>query len=81
MIVKKYQIKGMHCMGCVKKVQQAFISHSQISEANVNLEKSSVMLKMINMLQFDEFNEMIDLGGLRDQEDAYIRYAADFMAK
>ena len=34
-----------------------------------------------NMLQFDEFNEMIDLGGLRDQEDAYIRYAADFMAK
>ena len=35
----------------------------------------------LNMLQFDEFNEMIDLGGLRDQEDAYIRYAADFMAK
>jgi hypothetical protein len=24
---------------------------------------------------------MIDLGGLRDQEEAYIRYAADFMAK
>ena len=35
----------------------------------------------LNMLQFDEFNEMIDLGGLRDQEEAYIRYAADFMAK
>ena len=35
----------------------------------------------LNMLQFDEFNEMIDLGGLRDQEDAYIQYAADFMAK
>ena len=34
-----------------------------------------------NMLQFDEFNEMIDLKGLRDQEDAYLRYAADLMAK
>ena len=37
MIVKTYQINGMHCMGCVKKVQQAFVSHNHISEANVNL--------------------------------------------
>ena len=59
MIVKTYQIKGMHCMGCVKKVQQVFISNSQISEANVNLEKSSVMLKMINMLQFDELTSLL----------------------
>ena len=54
MIVKTYQINGMHCMGCVKKVQKAFVSHNHISEANVNLEKSSVKLKMIKMLQLDE---------------------------
>ena len=34
-----------------------------------------------NMLQFDEFNEMIDLRGQRNQEEAYLEYAADFMAK
>ena len=33
------------------------------------------------MLQFDEFNEMIDLRGLRDQEDVYSKYAKDFMGK
>ena len=59
MIVKTYLINGMHCKGCVKKVQQAFISHNQISEANVNLEKSSVKLKMIKMLQFDELTSII----------------------
>ena len=39
MIVKTYQINGMHCMGCVNKVQKAFISHNHISEADVNLRK------------------------------------------
>ena len=59
MIVKTYQIIGMHCMGCVKKVQQAFISHNHISECDVNLEKSSVKLKMINMLQLDEVTSLL----------------------
>ena len=59
MIVKTYQINGMHCMGCVKKVQQAFVSHNHISEANVNLEKSSVKLKMIKMLQLDEVTSIL----------------------
>ncbi len=35
----------------------------------------------LNMLQFDEFNEMIDLRGLRDQEDVYTQYAHNFMEK
>ncbi len=34
-----------------------------------------------NMLQFDEFNEMIDLKGLRDQEENYLTYAAEIMQK
>ena len=34
-----------------------------------------------NMLQFDEFNEMIDLKGLRDQEESYLKYGADILAK
>ena len=59
MIVKTYQINGMHCMGCVKKVQQAFINHNHISEAIVNLEKSSVKLRMINMLQLDEVTSIL----------------------
>ena len=46
MIVKTYQINGMHCMGCVNKVQKAFISHNHISEADVNLKNASVKLQM-----------------------------------
>jgi methylisocitrate lyase len=34
-----------------------------------------------NMLQFNEFNELIDLKGLRDQEKSYLNYATDHTAK
>ena len=54
MIVKTYQINGMHCMGCVNKVHKAFISHDYISEADVNLEKSRVKLNMTDLLQLQE---------------------------
>ena len=59
MIVKTYQINGMHCMGCVNKVQKAFISHNHISEADVNLKNSSVKLQMISKLQLDELVDIL----------------------
>jgi len=33
-----------------------------------------------DMLQFDEFNEIIDLQGLREREESYLTYAADLSA-
>ena len=59
MIVKTYQINGMHCMGCVNKVQKAFISHNHITEADVNLKNASVKLKMTNKLQLDELMDVL----------------------
>ena len=59
MIVKTYQINGMHCMGCVNKVQKAFISHNHISEADVNLKNASVKLQMTNKLQLDELMDVL----------------------
>ena len=59
MIVKTYQINGMHCMGCVSKVQKAFVSHDYISEADVNLEKSRVKLNMIDLLQLQEIKSLL----------------------
>ena len=59
MIVKTYQINGMHCMGCVNKVQKAFVSHDYISEADVNLEKSRVKLNMIDLLQLQEIKSLL----------------------
>ena len=59
MIVKTYQINGMHCMGCVNKVQKAFISHNHISEADVNLKNASVKLQMTSKLQLDELMDVL----------------------
>ena len=59
MIVKTYQINGMHCMGCVNKVHKAFISHDNISEADVNLEKSRVKLNMTDLLQLQEIKSLL----------------------
>ena len=59
MIVKMYQINGMHCMGCVNKVQKALVSHDYISEADVNLEKSRVKLNMIDLLQLHEIKSLL----------------------
>ena len=59
MIVKTYQINGMHCMGCVNKVHQALVSHDYISEADVNLEKSRVKLNMTDLLQLQEIKSII----------------------
>ena len=59
MIVKTYQINGMHCMGCVNKVQKAFISLNHISEADVNLKNSSVKLQMTSKLQLDELMDVL----------------------
>ena len=60
MIVKMYQINGMHCMGCVSKVEKAFLSHNQIVEADVNLEKSRVKLNMIDLLQLHEIKSILE---------------------
>ena len=60
MIVKTYQINGMHCMGCVSKVEKAFLSHNQIVEADVNLEKSRVKLNMIDLLQLHEIKLILE---------------------
>ena len=59
MILKTYQIKGMHCMGCVNKVHQALVSHDYISEADVNLEKSRVKLNMTDLLQLQEIKSIL----------------------
>ena len=59
MIVKTYQINGMHCMGCVNKVHKAFISHDHISKADVNLEKSRVKLNMSDLLQLQEIKSLL----------------------
>ena len=59
MIVKTYQINGMHCMGCVNKVHQALVSHDYISEADVNLEKSRVKLNMTDLLQLQEIKSSL----------------------
>ena len=59
MIVKTYQIIGMHCMGCVNKVQKAFVSHDHISEADVNLKSSIVKLQMKNKLQLNELMDIL----------------------
>lgn len=59
MIVKTYQINGMHCMGCVNKVHQALVSHDYISEADVNLEKSRVKLNMTDLLQLQEIKSLL----------------------
>ena len=59
MIVKTYQINGMHCMGCVNKVHQALVSHDYISEADVNLEKSRVKLNMTDLLQLQEIKSIL----------------------
>ena len=59
MILKTYQIMGMHCMGCVNKVHQALVSHDYISEADVNLEKSRVKLNMTDLLQLQEIKSIL----------------------
>ena len=59
MIVKTYQINGMHCMGCVNKVHQAFVSDDHITEADVNLEKSRVKLNMTDLLQLHEIKSLL----------------------
>ena len=59
MILKTYQIMGMHCMGCVNKVHQALVSHDYISEADVNLEKSRVKLNMTDLLQLHEIKSLL----------------------
>ena len=46
-------------MGCVIKVQKAFISHDHISEADVNLEKSRVKLNMTDLLQLQEIKSLL----------------------
>ena len=59
MIVKTYQIKGMHCMGCVNKVHKAFVNNDHITEADVNLEKSRVKLNMTDLLQLHEIKSLL----------------------
>ena len=59
MILKTYQIMGMHCTGCVNKVHQALVSHDYISEADVNLEKSRVKLNMTDLLQLQEIKSIL----------------------
>ena len=47
-------------MGCVNKVGKAFLSHNQIVEADVNLEKSRVKLNMIDLLQLHEIKSILE---------------------
>ena len=57
MIVKTYQINGMHLRMC-KQSKKAFISHNHISK-DVNLKNASVKLQMTNKLQLDELMDVL----------------------
>ena len=54
----RISIEGMHCMGCVNRVERALISKHGVTEARVNLAKAEATI------EYD--SSEIDLEGLKE---------------
>ena len=62
-IKKTLTIEGLHCNGCAKRVENAFLKLKQVKEITVSYETGIAKLSLKKDLTHDEINQVIeDLG-------------------
>ena len=62
-IDKTLTIEGLHCNGCAKRVENAFLKLKQVKEITVSYETGIAKLSLKKDLRHDEINQGIeDLG-------------------
>ncbi|MEX0791615.1 MAG: heavy-metal-associated domain-containing protein [Pirellulaceae bacterium] len=65
-----YQISGMHCGACVKKVTQALASVGGVRDVDVSLEGESVALERDDQVRFEDLAAAVsDAGDYRISEN------------
>lgn len=62
-ITKKLSIDGLHCNGCAKRVESAFLKHKTVKDIKVSFEDKSAILTLKKEMSKDEISKIIeDLG-------------------
>lgn len=62
-ITKTLTIEGLHCNGCAKRVEGAFLKHKAVKEIKVSFEEGKAVLALKKDMPKDEINQIIeDLG-------------------
>ena len=59
-IVKKINVSGLHCNGCAKRVENAFLSMKQVKSCVASYENMNVVLKLRKDLTEEQIKEVIN---------------------
>ena len=49
-IIKKLTIEGLHCNGCAKRVENAFLQNKAVKEIKVSFEEGNAILTLKNKI-------------------------------
>jgi copper chaperone CopZ len=62
-ITKKLTIEGLHCNGCAKRVENAFLKEKAVKDITVSFEEGSAILNLKKDLSKEQISQIIeDLG-------------------
>lgn len=58
-MVRKYNIKGMSCGGCIASVKRALENLAEVEEANIQLQAPQGILKLKNAIDVSDLQAAI----------------------
>lgn len=58
-IVKKLNLAGLHCNGCAKRVEKAFLEMKQVKSCVVSYENMNAELKLKKDLTDEQIKEVV----------------------
>lgn len=62
-ITKKLSIEGLHCNGCAKRVEGAFMKQKAVKDITVSFEQGTAILNLKKDMTKEEISQIIeDLG-------------------
>lgn len=62
-ITKKLTIEGLHCGGCAKRVEGAFLKQKSVKDISVSFETGTAILNLKKDMTKEEISQIIeDLG-------------------
>jgi copper chaperone CopZ len=59
-ITKTLLIEGLHCNGCAKRVEGAFLKNKSVKDINVSFEEGKAILTLKKDMPNEEIKQIID---------------------
>ena len=62
------KLQGMHCEGCVKRIENVLVKIKGINNFKVNLEEQTILLEVKNEKKIEEIKAKIETIGFKIEQ-------------